>query len=154
MKVRRLILMLGALYLPCLWASLIAQVQNLASESRQAMAEDKVYLLYVSRLRCPYCAKLEKNVLLPMLNNKQYGKLVELRELSFEGGEVVDFNNQSHLSIEIINQFAIPGTPTLLFLDNNGEELASRIVGYNSEDFYWYYFDKAIEAARTELLAR
>jgi hypothetical protein len=46
----------------------------------------------------------------------------------------------------------VVGTPTLLFLDNKGEELTSRLVGYHSEDFYWYYFDEAIEIARNELL--
>jgi hypothetical protein len=48
----------------------------------------------------------------------------------------------------------VVGTPTLLFLDSGGEELTQRLVGYHSEDFYWYYFDEAIENAKNKLLNR
>jgi thioredoxin-related protein len=83
--VRALILFFSIFYFLSLWASPIQEVQNLASESQQAISMDKVYLLYISRLACPYCARLEKNVLRPMLNNEDYDGQVELRELSWEG---------------------------------------------------------------------
>jgi len=149
---RALILIPCVFYLPILWAGPIQEVVNLASESQQAISQDKVYLLYISRLACPYCARLEKSVLLPMLNNGDYDGQVELREISWEGGQVTGFDGRAHRSIEIINDYDVVGTPTLLFLDNNGEELTSRLVGYHSEDFYWYYFDEAIESARRKLL--
>lgn len=152
--VKTLILIFGAFYFSVSWASPIQEAQNLALESQQAMIEDKVYLLYISRLECPYCARLKKNVLHPMLKNKDYEELLELRELSFEGGQVVDFDGKSYLSIEIINRYAVIGTPTLLFLGDKGEELTSRIIGYHSEDFYWFYFDKAIKKAKAELVNR
>lgn len=149
---RALILIPCVFYLPILWAGPIQEVVNLASESQQAISQDKVYLLYISRLACPYCARLEKNVLHPMLNNEDYNGQVELRELSWEGGQVIGFDGKARGSLEIINRYAVFGTPTLLFLDSNGEELTSRIVGYHSEDFYWYYFDEAIENAKNKLL--
>ncbi len=153
-RVRLLMLMLGAFYFPVLWATPIQQVQNLASESQQANSQDKVYLLYISRLACPYCARLKKNVLHPMLMSKEYEGQVELRELTWEGGQVIGFNGRPYQSIEIINDFAVVGTPTLLFLDDKGRELTPRIVGYDSEDFYWFYFDRAIKNATKELLIR
>jgi thioredoxin-related protein len=151
-RVRTLILLIGIFYFSMLWASPIQEVQNLATESQQAISKDKVYLLYISRLACPYCARLEKNVLHPMLNNGDYDAQVELRELSWEGGEVIGFDGEAHQSLEIINRYAVVGTPTLLFLGSSGEELTQRLVGYHSEDFYWYYFDEAIEKAKNKLL--
>lgn len=151
---RALTLLFGIFCFPILLASPIQEVQNLASESQQAIARDKVYLLYISRLACPYCARLEKNVLYPLLNNKDYDGQVELRELSWEGGQVIGFDGKAYRSIEIINRYAVVGTPTLLFLDSRGEELTQRLVGYHSEDFYWYYLDEAIENAKNKLLNR
>ena len=149
---RTLLLLFGIFNFAYLGASPIQEVKNLASESQQAVAQNKVYLLYISRLACPYCARLEKNVLHPMLNNEEYDAQVELRELSWEGGQVIGFDGQPHPSLEIINRYAVVGTPTLLFLDSTGEELTQRLIGYHSEDFYWYYFDEAIEIATNKLL--
>ena len=149
---RTLLLLFGIFYFAFLWASPIQEVKNLASESQQAIAQDKVYLLYISRLACPYCARLEKNVLHPMLNSEDYDVQVELRELSWEGGQVIGFDGKAHQSLEIINRYAVVGTPTLLFLDSSGEELTQRLIGYHSEDFYWHYFDEAIEKAMNRLL--
>ena len=128
-------------------ADQIPMVQNLVTETRQAEDSGMVYLLYVSRPACPYCRQLEQNVLFPMRVSKSYMNSVDLREISFEGGNVIDFDNQSHPSIDIITRFNVIGTPTLLFLDSSGAEITERIVGYDSEDFYWYYLEQSIENA-------
>ncbi len=134
-------------------AGSIILAKNLATESLQAATEGKIYLLYVSRPECPYCARLEKNVLHPMMKSHEYDSLVMLRELSMEGGCVTDFDGVPKPSGEISRQLKIIGTPTLFFLGAQGAELVPRITGYYSEDFYWHYFDKAIEDA-TEALSR
>jgi thioredoxin-related protein len=126
-------------------ADQIPMVQNLVTETRRAEDNGMVYLLYVSRPACPYCRQLEQNVLIPMRVSKSYVNSVDLREMSFEGEDVVDFDNQSHPSIDIITRFNVIGTPTLLFLDSTGAEVTERIVGYDSEDFYWYYLEQSIE---------
>jgi len=128
-------------------ADKIPMARDLALEARGAEGSGKVYLLYVSRPQCPYCKRLEKNVLSPMRVSKAYVDSVDLYELSYEGAEIVDFDQETRSSIEIVRQFGIIGTPTLLFLDGSGTEIAERIVGYHSEDFYWYYFEQSIETA-------
>ena len=153
-KMKVLLTIIVVLYLPVLTAEPISAANNLAAESGLAASQDRVYLLYISRLNCPYCALLKKNVLSPMLNNDSYLAQVELRELSWEGGRVVDFDQQVRMSIKIIRRYLVAGTPTLLFLDESGHELSERMTGYHSEDFYWHYFDKAIKTARGKLLRR
>ena len=86
-----------------------------------------------------------------MLNSEVYERTVLLRELSYEGGIITDFNHQLRDSIEIVRQYAVIGTPTLLFLDGSGAELTERIVGYHTQDFYWYYFEEAINLALGKL---
>ena len=150
--IRTLVIVFIAIYLPVLAAEPIAAAHNLPAEAKRAVSADRIYLLYVSRLACPYCALLEKNVLFPMLRNDDYLAWVDLHELSWEGGKVVDFDRHSRTAIEIISRYGVIGTPTLLFLDVAGNELTDRIIGYHSEDFYWHYFDKAIRKARKKLL--
>jgi len=120
---------------------------NLALEAEDAETHNMVYLLYVTRPACPYCKKLENNVLYPMRVSGTYADSVYLREISFEGGKIIDFDQQVRSSIDIVRRFGVTGSPTLLFLDATGAEVTKRIVGYYSEDFYWYYFEQSIKAA-------
>ena len=125
----------------------IVAAKNLASEGAQATEQRQIFLLYVSRPQCPYCAALEKEVLMPMLKNSLQMAKVHLRELSWDAAGVVDFQGRTRTANDLIEQFAIPGAPTLLFLDGSGRELAPSIVGYYSRDFYWAYFERTIAQA-------
>ncbi|MFT6039448.1 MAG: thioredoxin-related protein [Candidatus Azotimanducaceae bacterium] len=125
----------------------IVAAKNLAREGAQAIEQRQIFLLYVSRPQCPYCAALEKEVLMPMLKNPSLMAKVHLRELSWDAAGVVDFQGHARNANALIEQLAIPGAPTLLFLDGAGRELAPSIVGYYSRDFYWVYFERAVAQA-------
>jgi thioredoxin-related protein len=125
----------------------IVAAKNLALEGAQATQQRQIFLLYVSRPQCPYCAALEKEVLMPMLKNSSKMAKVHLRELSWDAVGVIDFQGRERNARDLIEQFAIPGAPTLLFFDGSGRELAPSIVGYDSRDFYWAYFERAIAQA-------
>jgi len=150
----RMICLVALLWINHTYAAPIEAVSNLAAESMRAVSEGRVYLLYVSRMACPYCTQLEQGVLSPMLKNDGYLPLVDLRELAWEAEKVVDFDQQVRGAAEIITRYKVMGTPTLLFLGVQGNELVSRITGYQSEDFYWYYFDEAFENVWIELEGR
>ena len=44
--------------------------------------------------------------------------------------------------------------PTVVFLGPDGSELAERLVGYSSPDFYGAYLEQRIEQARSRLAGR
>ena len=132
----------------------ILPATRLDRESHAAVSAGRVYLLYISRPECPYCAKLEAHVLRPMLRSHRFDNQIVLRELSWEGDRVTDFEGRRRDPSELVREYGITGTPTLLFLDAAGEELTSRLVGYYSDDFYWYYFENAIRRAHETLLSR
>ena len=136
---------------PVLSAEKILMAQNLEKESLLAIEKNKVFMLYISRPACPYCARLEEQVLEPMLISNEYDSLVVLRELSTKGKQVIDFDGQRKPAADVTQRYKIAGTPTLLFLDDNGVELTQRITGYHSEDFYWHYLDTAIKSARSRI---
>ena len=129
----------------------IVAAKNLAREGAQATEQRQIFLLYVSRLQCPYCAALEKEVLMPMLKNPSLMAKVHLRELSWDAVGVVDFQGRERNASDLIEEFSIPGAPTLLFFDGSGRELAPSIVGYYSRDFYWVYFERAVAQAHASV---
>lgn len=126
----------------------IQAARNLQKESALAVSSGKPYVLYVSRKDCPDCKRLEKDVLIPLIHSGQYDLLISLRELPWDSGSITGFKGQLQSADRLIEHYKVIGTPTLLFLDANGVEIAQQVPGYQSEDFYWYYLDKAIELAR------
>ena len=120
---------------------------DLARQGRQVTQEQQIFLLYVSRPDCPYCAQLEKAVLLPMLKDPLLTEKIYLAELSWTSALITDYNGQQRSGTDIVNEYGIFGTPTLLFLDGAGHEIAERLVGYQSVDFYWSYFERTIASA-------
>ncbi len=129
-------------------------VSNLPEQCSKAIAEQKVCLIYVSRIGCPYCTKLEADVLMPLTKVEKLTAQVQLYELPWELQSLVTFQHQNDSAGEFIRRYGIVGTPTLLLLDQQGRELSSRQVGYQSEDFYWHYLEQAIVDARAKLLDR
>lgn len=127
---------------------------DLKRQGELAKQQHQIFLLYVSRPDCPYCAELEQAVLLPMLKDPVLMEKIYLAELSWTAAIVTDFNGQRLSADEIVRRFDVIGTPTLLFLDSNGQEIAERLVGYPSADFYWFYFERTIETAWSVLSSR
>ena len=69
--------------------------------------------------------------------------------------ELVIADNQRIVTIDRIDKrqeidrknFDIVGTPTVLFLDRKGNEIAKRQVGYSSSDYGTYLLERSIKAA-------
>ncbi|MBL4682465.1 MAG: thioredoxin fold domain-containing protein [Pseudomonadales bacterium] len=129
----------------------IVYVSNLAKESAAAVDAGKIFLLYVSRPDCPHCERLKKDVLHPLLKGNRFGEDLVLRELSLVDLAIMGFDNKIQTANELLAKYEIVGTPTLLFLDQNGGQLTDKMSGYFSKDFYWSYFERGIEKAVAEL---
>lgn len=129
----------------------IIYTKNLAVESAAAVKQGKFFLLYVSRPDCPYCESLKKDVLHPLLKGKRFDHLLVLRELSLVDESVIDFDNKKRTAGSVLAKYEIVGTPTLLFLDEKGEQLTSKLSGYFSKDFYWSYFENGVAKAIAKL---
>jgi len=129
----------------------IVYVSNLAKESAAAVDAGKIFLLYVSRPDCPHCELLKRDVLHPLLKGNRFGEDLILRELSLADRAIVGFDNKMQTANKLLVKYEIVGTPTLLFLDQNGGQLTDKLSGYFSKDFYWSYFESGIKKAVFEL---
>ena len=103
-------------------------------------------LLIFSATTCPYCILQEEEILKPMLISGDYGNKVIIRKvLVSEEPELVNFRGMAVSMDDFINHYRVQVTPTILFLDQNGKELAKRLVGINTVEMFGGDVDDAIE---------
>ncbi len=128
------------------------QVADLREVAHVARAENLVVMLEFSSEYCAYCRKLEEWFLLPMQRNEAYDALVLIRSISLDPHEtVVDFDGQLLDTDRFAARYGVSLTPTLVFLNSEGDELSEKLVGIWSEDFYGAYIDQRIGQARSRL---
>jgi thioredoxin-related protein len=128
------------------------QVTDLRQEAEISRARKLVMVLEFSSEDCAYCRKLEALFLLPMQRNAYYDDKILLRSISLdEYNSVIDFDGRSIATSEFATRYAVSLTPTLLFLDADGNEISERLVGIWSEDFYGGFIDNRIDEARQRL---
>ena len=98
---------------------------------------------------CPYCEVVRNNYLLPMLRAGeieavQIDVLDKRRNLQNFEGELVSPADQARA-------WKARFTPTVLFFDAQGREVAERLVGIGLPDFYGAYLDARLKEARARL---
>ena len=129
------------------------QVADLRQEAQIAKTNNLILVVEFSSEYCGFCRKLEDLFLLPMQRNAQYSDKVLIRSISLDSYEtLVDFQGQTLSTSDFAARYEVSLTPTLVFLNADGEELSDKLVGIWSEDFYGGYIDNRIDEARNKLL--
>lgn len=131
----------------------VEQARDLATLGARAEAEQLPILLFFSAEGCHYCHLLEEEILHPMLRNGSYeGKRVLMRRVMIDDAtELVDFNGTTLAVGELQGRYRVYVTPTLVFIDGSGRELAEKMVGINTPELFGGYLDEAVEQAATRL---
>ena len=125
---------------------------DLREEARMARENNLVLVLEISSEYCGFCRRLEELFLVPMQRNADYGRKVIIRKVSLDRYEtLVDFDGREKSTSEFASRYGVSMTPTLLFLDGNGEEMSEKLVGIWSEDYYGSYIDNRIDEARERM---
>ena len=123
-------------------------------ESRSAAAGANAPLvLYVSRTDCSFCQRFETRVLGPVMASGLYADVV-IREVVLDATPGETLMPLADSMAEFVDRFEVAGTPTVLFLDPQGSEIARRYVGYSDNDFSQYRLERSLRSARKALTAR
>ena len=127
-------------------------IEDLRDAARVARERDLVLMIEFSSEYCGYCRRLEEAFLLPMQRNEDYDARVLIRAISLDPYQtVIDFDGRSIDTDEFASRYGVSLTPTLVFVNPDGEELSDKLEGIWSEDFYGAYIDKRIDHARRRL---
>lgn len=152
-------LALRALALWCLSTALAANtpvdipmVEDLQADGSQSDRHDRPILLVFSAENCSYCELLESSILRPSLMGGYYDGQIIMRKLMLDSHlPVLDFDGERRAPSAISRRYQVHVTPTVLFVDAEGQELAPRLVGINTVEMYGGYLDAAIQEARRKL---
>jgi thioredoxin-related protein len=134
----------------------ILPASNLHRESLEAERGCKPLLLEFAAISCSYCHLLEAEVLNPTLLNRDYDRRVLMRKLMVDNAtRLTDFDGTGQVSAEqLASRYKVYVTPTLLFVDSRGREIAERMVGVTPLEFYGGYLDMALDASVDTLRAQ
>ena len=143
----------GCALLLLLAATLHAEIrvpvaQDLQQEGREAESRQLPIMLTFSADDCSYCELLEEDFLQPMLLSGEYGDRAIIRKLILDdGSSVIDFSGRDTAATGLSDHYRVFVTPTILFIDGKGNELAERIVGINTPELFGGYLEACIDTA-------
>lgn len=140
--------------LPVLAATVEAPAaQDLRADGERVRQKGLPILLVVEQAGCHYCKVLDREIIQPLIAGGEYmDKKVILRRLDIVSElPIRDFDGKSITPSDLARRYGAHVTPTLLFLDSDGRELAPKMVGLGTLDFYWAYLDEAINSALAKL---
>lgn len=126
----------------------VPEVEDFVSEGQLADKQRLPILLMFAADFCAYCVRLEEDFLKPMLRSGDYENRVVIRKLHIDSGASIrDFNGEVVSPADLGERYGVSVTPTVVFIDGDGVELAPKRVGLTTPDFYGGYLDDSINQA-------
>jgi hypothetical protein len=116
-----------------------------------AAAKQEPLVLLVSLPGCPFCELVRRNYLLP---GQRDGSLHAWQlNISDRTTPLIGFDGKTTTAAAQVAAWKAGFTPTVLFLGPAGQELAERLVGLASTDFYGAYLEERLAQARKAVVA-
>lgn len=126
----------------------LVEVKDFSKDAVLARRGKMPILLLVSQDHCPFCIQIKKEILSPMVVSGEYQDRLLIREIFIDlGTRVRDFSGKVVDSGTFTLGYKVYLTPTLLFLDPDGNELTERIVGIQTPEMFFFYVDRAVQEA-------
>lgn len=139
---------LGTVAWPLRASPLLPKVASLPDEITAAGRAGQPLLVMVSLEGCAYCRTVRDLYLVPL----QAQEGVPVAQLDMGSAmPVTDASGQRRTHDQLVRAWQIKAAPTLLFLGAKGVELAPRLRGMSSADFYGAYLNERVEMARRAL---
>jgi len=133
-------------------ASDLQTVTDLQSLGQQAHSDRLPIMLFVTAPNCRYCHQLERDVIQPMLKNKEYTHKLLLRRLDLGQDTIIDFDGNTKDIMVTAKRYKAQLTPTIVFLAPNGAVIEENILGVVADtDQYGGMIDARLNSALIKL---
>ena len=130
----------------------IAWAKSLVTDAELSHERELPIVVFVTQQGCQFCAALRRHVLYPMIRAGELTDKAIMREVSLDTGFTLqDFSGDEIAGKNFAKRYGAIVTPTLLFLDDDGTEVAEKMVGISNIEFYGFYLLKSLESAREQL---
>lgn len=124
---------------------------SLPQAALAAAAKGEPLVLLVSLPGCPYCELVRRSYLLPA--RREAGLPAWQLNIADRTTPLQGFDGKISNAAAQISAWKASFTPTVLFLGDQGQELAERLVGVAVPDFYGAYLEQRLASARKSLIA-
>lgn len=128
---------------------LLPQPASLRAVAQTAQARGEPLVVMTTLTGCPYCELVRSRYLGPMRRDE--GVVAVQLDVMDKTTPLQDFGGTTTTAADVVRGWKARFTPTVLFFDANGRELAERLVGLASPDFYGSYLDQRLTNARQQL---
>lgn len=120
---------------------------SLADALREALAKKQPLVVMASLVGCPYCKIVRENYLLGELAAGQPVVQIDMRSQRVLAG----FDGRATTHTAWLQAGQVDAAPTVLFFGPGGREVAERLRGLSSPDFYGAYLQQRLDQARAAL---
>lgn len=141
----------AALCAPVARAGELPSIVDLRQEAALSQQKRLPILVMFSSDYCPYCVRVEEEFLKPMHNGGFYDDKVLIRNIKLGSRNLIDFDGRAVSASELAQRYEVSLTPTVIFIDHKGRQLAQQLVGLTTPDYYGGYLDQAIDTALERL---
>jgi len=122
---------------------------SLKAAASRAASKGQPLVVMTTLEGCPYCEVVRNHYLLPLQVSGEI-EAVQIDVLD-KRRNLQDFEGERVSPADLARAWKARFTPTVLFFDAKGVELAERLVGFASPDFYGAYLDARLREARAKL---
>jgi thioredoxin-related protein len=129
-------------------------LRDARGEAAVAIKARQPLVILFSMPGCTYCPEVRNNYLMPMVREAtaKPGTLPVVREVDITSHESLkDFDGKPMEAAEFSRRYKVKATPTVVFLDERGQQLAQALVGSGMAGFYGAYLESALDTARQTL---
>ncbi len=132
----------------------LPKAEDLSALADMSQRQQVPILLMYSAKDCDYCNLLEKEVLRPMMISGELNQKVVFRKVMVDSAATIkDFQGQRIEIGDFAFNEGVQVTPTLQLVDEDGNQLVPKLIGYQGTDFYSAYLDLAIAGSK-EILSK
>jgi thioredoxin-related protein len=121
--------------------------QSLPDELAQALKNKQALIVMVSLDGCVFCRQARRSHLSPLHKAGTVIVQVDMRSPQ----PVLDFAGKLSTHDQLVRQWKVSITPTLLFFGPGGKEVAERMEGAYLPDFYGPYLEERLMQGRKAL---
>lgn len=121
---------------------------SLPAEAQAATQRGDPLVLLVSLPGCPYCERIRREHLSPLLRESG-GGVIQIDLGSTQ--PLIDFDGVTRTHDAVARARNASFAPTVMFLGPRGDEIAERLVGAGVPDFYAAYLDQRLATSRKTL---
>lgn len=109
-------------------------------------------VILIDQADCPYCRVVEGEFFSAILAGGEFDNKAVFGKISLDPGEYITLSDGDRVPTrDFLQPFTTGLTPTVIFIDADGNELVERMIGLTTPDFYGVYLERSIRKARAVL---